>query len=111
MRACAVKAASGQPGSAPSLSGRWQKIRRWVREGLGTAKHLSGPQCKPCLFILRDLCLHGQDPRLCESYARYAETGDTRFVADAAGLAKPAALESAKMRAVQAGVIPQEALL
>ena len=72
---------------------------------------LTSAQCRPCLFILRDLCLHAGEPGLCEAYVKYAETGDTNIVAIAASIATPDQLEAARSRAVQAGVIPKEALL
>lgn len=67
--------------------------------------------CGPCLFILRDLCLNGGDPRLCELYVRYAETGDTSMVQRASAIASASALDSARNRAVEAGIIPREAIL
>ena len=72
---------------------------------------LTGAQCRPCLFLLRDLCLHGNNPDLCRLYLRYAETGDVRYVAEAAAVAPPSALDAARQRAVAAGIIPADAIL
>lgn len=68
-------------------------------------------QCRPCLFILRDLCLHSGNPDLCRLYIDYATTGDARYVAEAAAIASPSALDAARQRAVNAGIIPAEAVL
>jgi hypothetical protein len=68
-------------------------------------------QCRPCLWILRDMCMHGNDPRLCDLFVRYACTGDSGLVAEAAAVARPEVLEAARRRAVEAGIVPKEALL
>lgn len=61
--------------------------------------------CPTCLQLLRELCLTGQDGRLCEAYWAYASTGDERAIDRAVEVAGPDLIDRARKALARRGLL------
>jgi hypothetical protein len=60
--------------------------------------------CVPCYYLLRYLCAHGNDPRLCEAFVRYGETRGTDAIEMAYEAATPELIQAARRHVVDLGL-------
>lgn len=65
---------------------------------------VSGHACVPCYWILRYLCEHGNDPRLCDAFRLYTETRSTDALDMSLEVASPQLLTQARQHLVDLGL-------
>ena len=60
--------------------------------------------CVPCYYILRYMCINGNDEDLCKAYLQYANTGSMKAIELAYNVASPDLIEKAKEHVVALGI-------
>lgn len=60
--------------------------------------------CVPCYYVLRYMCINGNNEDLCKAYLQYATTGSMKAIDLAYSTASPELIERAKDHVVALGI-------